>query len=626
MGKFMINHSAAAGHIVRIVRGHPLTALLVFMSCVCRPAAAEETQLYWGDTHLHTSYSTDSYGTGNERIDPNLAYRYARGIPVMHPALGSRIRIARPLDFLVVADHSDFLGLQIYAKKDGTRLAETEDGRRLKELIKNDPGSVFRIIFGRDEEFSTERLLETFRPVMQQPWLDEIEAAERNYLPGVFTSFAGWEWTSHARSRNLHRVIFSAAPADILRSFFPYSSLDSTVPEDLWRWLEQTSARTGADFIAIPHNSNMSTGLMFDMVDSDGRPLTAEYARTRARWEPVVEISQVKGSSEVHPVLSPNDEFAEFEIFRRLFFAAEPVPNAGDYARSALLRGLEVAAGTGVNPYQFGLIGSSDSHTGLSSTVEDDFYGAAARDALPEQRRAAAAEPRPASAAATMAAWELSASGLAAVWSKANTREDIAAAFRRKEVYATSGTRIALRVFGGFNFRPAYAGSKDIAGTGYARGVPMGGDLSRAPRGRALSLLIHAAKDPLGANLDRVQVIKGWLDAEGKTHERIYNAAWSGDRTLAEDGTLPAVGDTVDTDSAAYRNTIGTVQLATVWTDPDFHPGELAFYYARVLEIPTPRHQVYDAVALGMDPEETIQPKRIQERAWSSPIWYTPAR
>ncbi|MCC6202026.1 MAG: DUF3604 domain-containing protein [Gammaproteobacteria bacterium] len=602
---------------------HARGALIALLALA--PAANAETILLWGDTHLHTSHSTDSYGTGNTLIDPEQAYRYAKGMPVLHPTLRTRIRITRPLDFLVVADHSDFLGLQIFAQRDDPRLTGTEVGRRLHAIARENPSVFFRLLFSPNPEISQDAMLEAYRPLMVQPWLDEIDAAERHNEPGRFTAFAGWEWTSHRDNRNLHRVIFSAAPAESLRAFFPYSSLDSTVPEDLWAWLDRTSAATGADFIAIPHNANMSTGLMFDLIDSSGRPIDAAYARTRMRWEPVLEITQVKGTSEVHPALSPNDEFAEFEVFRRLFFNQEPKPLEGDYARSALLRGLAIEGRAGVNPYKFGMIGGSDIHTGLTSTEETDFLGVSANDLLPQTRATADQQPRPPEARATMAAWELSASGLAGVWASANTREAIAQAFQRKEVYATSGPRIALRVFAGYGFRARDAGVADIATIGYARGVPMGGDLATTSGQRAPSLLIRAQKDPQGANLDRIQVIKGWLDAAGRTHERIFDAAWAGARLHGDDGRLPPVGDTVDPASASYRNTIGAVQLAALWTDPEFDPKQRAFYYVRVLEIPTPRHQVHDAVALGMDPATTRQPLRIQERAWSSPIWYTPS-
>jgi hypothetical protein len=342
------------------------------------------------------------------------------------------------------------------------------------------------------------------------------------------------------------------------------------------------------------------------------------------RWEPVMEITQAKGTSEVHPALSPNDEFAEFEIYRHLFFAQEPTPEAGDYARSALLRGLTIEGQVGVNPYRLGFIGSSDIHTGMATLAEDNFGGAVARDILPSLRREAAARDYPPNAGARLDAWNLSASGLAAVWATDNTRDAIAQAFSRKEVYATTGTRIGLRVFGGFDFAPRDAGAADLATVGYRGGVPMGGDLTRAPRNAAPTLLIEAVKDPAGAMLDRVQVIKGWMDRAGVTHEQVFDVAWSGDRRPDSDGLLPAVGNTVDLATASYENSIGAARLATVWTDPAFDRAESAFYYVRVLEIPTPRHQVYDAVALGMDPQATGFATTIQERAYSSPIWYTP--
>jgi hypothetical protein len=600
---------------------HVLTCL-VFTLVAAAPAGAQ-TKLLWGDTHLHTAHSTDAYGSGNLFIDPEQAFRFARGLPVMHPVLRSRVQIARPLDFLVVADHSDFLGIQVYLQKDDPRLTATERGRRLRELTLQNPNAVFRMVIAGGQEFTREQLMETYKPVMMQPWLDAIDAAERNNQPGVFTAISGWEWSSHRENRNLHRVIFSDAPAMALRQFFPYSNLESERPEDLWAWLEKTSKQLSMDFIAIPHNSNMSTGLMFDRVDSWGRPFTAEYARTRARWEPVMEITQAKGTSEVHPELSPNDEFAEFEIFRRLFFAQQPRAHPADYARSALLAGLELQNQIGVNPYKLGMIGSSDIHTGMTTTEESSFGGAVARDIRPEER-AAAPRNRPPQQAASLAAWELSASGLAGVWARDNTRTGIADAFRRKEVYATSGTRIQLRVFGGFSFQPAHANAKDVAEPGYRYGVPMGADLTKAPQGKPVTLLIHAVRDPQGANLDRIQVVKGWLDQGGKAHEKIFDVAWSGNRKVGANGKLPAVGDTVNPATASYTNTIGTAQLATVWKDPEFNPAQTAFYYVRALEIPTPRHQVYDAVALGMNPADTAQPLRIQERAWSSPIWYTP--
>jgi hypothetical protein len=515
----------------------------------------------------------------------------------------------------VVSDHAELMSLQPELLKGNMLMLATEWGKRLRaELQANPRRSVMN--FKPEERPEVYKQLFTIE-IRRGTWAAQVDAAERYNEPGKFTAFAGWEWSSAPDWKNLHRVIFTPSDAATAKRFIPFSSNESQKPEDLWKWLEKTEKETGAEFIAIPHNSNLSGGLMFDMVDSAGRPITAEYARTRMRWEPVVEATQVKGTSEVHPELSPTDEFADFEIRRKLLIGTPTPANKGDYVRSALLRGLEIEQSAGANPYKFGMIGASDSHTGLSSVEENDFLGKLAMDALPQERY------RP-STPVIFPAWEMSASGIAGVWATANTREAIAAAFKRKEVYATTGPRISLRVFGGYSFTTSDANAKDVSKAGYSKGVPMGGDLWNAPKGKAPSLLIYAVKDPMSGNLDRIQVVKGWLDASGQTHEHVYNAAWAGERKLNADGKLAAVGNTVDVRTATYSNTIGTAQLATVWTDPDFNPAQRAFYYVRVLEIPTPRHSTYDAVALGIDVKETHQPATIQERAYSSPIWYTP--
>ncbi|MBZ5694813.1 MAG: DUF3604 domain-containing protein [Acidobacteriia bacterium] len=578
-------------------------------------ANSQETHLYWGDTHLHTSNSIDAFSTGNINADPDTAYRFAKGLPVLHPSLRTRVRIARPLDFLVVSDHAELMSLQTELLKGNAQMLATEWGKRLRAELQADPRrSVMN--FKPEERQEVYKQLFTIE-IRRGTWAAQVDAAERYNEPGKFTAFAGWEWSSAPDWKNLHRVIFTPSDAATAKKFIPFSSNESQKPEDLWHWLEKTEKETGAEFIAIPHNSNLSGGLMFDMVDSAGRTITAEYARMRMRWEPVVEATQVKGTSEVLPELSPNDEFADFEIRRKLLIGTPTPPNKGDYVRYALLRGLEIEQNTGANPYKFGMIGSTDSHTGLSSVEENNFLGKLAMDALPQERY------RP-SSPVIFPAWEMSASGIAGVWATANTREAIAAAFKRKEVYATTGPRISLRVFGGYSFTKIDADAKDVSKAGYSKGVPMGGDLWNAPKGKAPSLLIYAVKDPTSGNLDRIQVIKGWLDASGQTHEHVYNAAWAGERKLNSEGKLPAVGNTVDVRTATYSNTIGTAQLATVWTDPDFNPAQRTFYYVRVLEIPTPRHSTYDAVALGIDVKETHQPATIQERAYSSPIWYTP--
>lgn len=588
-------------------------------------AAADQTHLYWGDVHLHSNYSLDAYATGNTTVTPDLAYRYARGIPVKRPGLDEKVQMRRPLDFLAVTDHAEMLGLQVMLNNRDPKLVSTPWGQKLLEAHLKDPVRGAMITSGGatiqdNSPENHEKLTQIFGPeVRQATWQAEVEAAEKNNIPGKFTTLFGWEWTSMPGGKNLHRIVLSNATGPQARTFYPYSNIESARPEDLWKWMAATKQRTGVDFIAIPHNSNLSGGLMFDMVDSDGRPLSAEYARNRQMWEPVVEITQSKGTSEVRPELDPSDEFAEFEIRRKLLAGQPTPPSEADYVRSALKRGLQVQAKVGVNPYKLGVIGSTDNHTGLSSVQESGFISKLAMDAPLSQHYK---PDRP----VIFPAWEMSASGRAAVWATENTRKAIFAAFKRKEVYATTGTRITLRVFGGYGFKAADAKAKDIAAVGYRKGVPMGADLTRAPAGKAPAFLIWAAKDPLSGNLDRMQVIKGWIDGAGRSQQKIYDVAWSGKRRPGPDGKVPAVGNTVDIFTATWTNTIGATQLATVWRDPDFKPGESAFYYVRVMEVPTPRHSLYDAVALGIDPKETHEATTIQERAYSSPIWYTPAR
>lgn len=565
--------------------------LLVAGLAMAGGAQAEPLQLLWGDTHLHTSHSTDAYSGGNTLIDPDTAYRYARGEPVLHPTARTKIRLDRPLDFLVVADHSEMLGLQVQLSEGAPAPLATPSGSRLAGLLGQNPAAIFREIVRIDKPAESELVRDLHTPAVRaSAWAEVAEAADRNNDPGHFTALIGWEWSAAPGGLNLHRVVLTSADATTAKKFLPFSYYDSYRPEDLWNWLAKTEEATGAQFVAIPHNSNLSNGLMFDMVDSDGRPISAEYARERMRWEPVMEVTQVKGTSETHPLLSPTDEQAAFEIRDKLLGGGAATAAEGSFARTGLLRGLQIEARSGVNPYRFGMIGSTDSHTGLSSTSEQDFLGKMANDMLPEQRvRATGTNFR---------AWEMSASGLAAVWAESNTRQAIFDALRRKEVYATTGTRIALRVFGGFDFSTRDTRERDLDAFGHSRGVPMGSDLKQAPRNKALGLLIQAVRDPMSAPLDRVQVVKGWLDAGGQRHEQVFDAAVAGKD--------------------------GATELVTVWKDPQFDAAQHAFYYVRVLEQPTPRHQVYDAQALGIDPASTGFPLTIQERAFSSPIWYTP--
>jgi len=611
----------------RTQHGPRRTALAIGIAAAgLATAATAQTNLYWGDLHVHTNFSLDAYGVANTYVTPDEAYRFARGIPIYHEILDTKVRIDRPLDFLGVTDHASNLGIDVQVVSGDALLQSTEWGRQLIASVSEDTPWTgllgYRRSLGPDGNAMMEQV--TTLELRQSAWQKEIDAAEANYIPGTFTTFTAWEWTAMIDGKNLHRNVISNAGAEA-NQFYPFSAgqffsldgIDSNRPEALWAWLDETSARTGTDFVAIPHNSNISAGLMFDTVDSDGRPISGQYARDRMRWESLVEITQMKGTSEIRPSLAPTDEFANYEIRRKLLIGTPTPPDEGDYVRTALMRGMEIENQVGENPYRFGFVGATDGHIGMSSVEEDNFYGKIASDAklsqhLPTQRPV------------IFPAWEMSASGLTGAWAEENTRESIFAALKRKEVYATTGPRIALRVFGGFEFEAADADAIDIASVGYAKGQPMGSDLTQAPRGRAITLLIHAARDPAGANLDRIQVIKGWIDDSGEAQQKIYDVAWSGDRVPGADGKVPAVGNTVDISTALYTNDIGTAQLATVWADPDFDAGQTAFYYVRVIEIPTPRHSLYDAVALGIAPEVTNQPATLQERAYSSPIWYTP--
>ena len=449
--------------------------------------------------------------------------------------------------------------------------------------------------------------------IFQSNWDRLIVAADRHNAPGEFTALIGWEYSSQPGGKNLHRVVLTPVDGVAARQIFPFSANDSENPEDLWAWLARAYEQTGIDFIAIPHNSNLSKGAMFARTTTSGNRIDAGYARLRSHWETVVEVTQSKGTSETHLLLSPGDEFAEFEIYKKgLPGTSPPTFTEADYVRSAMKTGMEFDREFGVNPYKFGMIGSTDSHTGLASAEEDNFMGKFALDSIPENKdKGFYGYP----------GWLYSASGLAAVWARDNTREEIFAAFRRREVYGTTGPRIAVRFFGGYGFTEGDLHARDLAPAGYRKGVPMGGDLAASTH--APGFLVHAVKDPQGANLDRIQIVKSWLHADGKAKEKVFDVAWSGDRKPGPGGKLPPVGDTVNRRTAHYTNDTGAPELAVVWTDPAFNPDARAFYYVRVLQIPTPRNSLYDSVALQATPPEGY-PEVIQERAYSSPIWYTP--
>ncbi len=610
---------------------------LLLTIAVCHPAAANpDRQLLWGDTHLHTSYSFDAFLNGNHTAGPDVAYRWARGLPVIHPQHRARVRIGTPLDFLVVSDHAEFLGGVRDIYYDGIQAPDPGPldrvlywfGEwRLRSVIDAGEGAgFFRDLLpdGGEDPRQPDLLLNEFNPPpgaevsRANAWQRLIEIADRHNDPGRFTALIGWEWSSNPGGANLHRVVVSDADAERAAAFLPFGFTDSPDPKDLWAWLERTSAATGTRFVAIPHNSNISKGLMFDDRALTGERMDAAYAELRARWEPVAEITQIKGDSETHPALSPDDPFADFEPYEHYIqqspeaYQAQP----GDYVRSALKTGLQIERDVGVNPYRFGVIGSTDAHTGLSSAEEPNFWGKMAWDSIPANKQGDALT-------AGTTGWDMAAAGLAAAWADDNTRGGILDAFARREVYATTGSRIRLRVFGGWDFAAADFESADWVAQGYARGVAMGSALPPAAGAEidtAPSFLIMAGADPKSANLDRIQVVKGWLDATGAAHERVFDVAWSGDRTIGADGVLPAVGDTVDRASGTFENAIGAPELQAAWSDPDYQPGQSAFYYVRVLEIPTPRHSLLDALALEQELPAGV-PAVIQERAYSSPIW-----
>ncbi len=597
------------------------TALLLLRAL---PAAAgtagllPDRQLLWGDTHVHTLNSSDAYESGTANADIDTAYRYARGFPVIHPRTGLEIRIDRPLDFIVVADHAEMLSVFPRLRDRDPAVLATAGGRRLFELFSQDTRKALSALVKMGAGDADDAIVRDLHspPIRQAGWEAQIAAAERHNRPGEFTALIGWEWSATPGGLNLHRVVFTPADGATARKFLPLANYDTMRPEELWRFLGETRARTGAEFVAIPHNSNLSNGLMFATTDSDGRPFDAAYARERLRWEPVVEITQYKGTSETHPRLSPRDEFADHEI-RRILLTGGPVKHEpGSYVRPALLAGLGEQARIGVNPFAFGLIGASDSHSGFSSVAEGAFLGKSGEDLLPRER----AENK----LGNFGTWAISASGLAAVWADRNDRQAVFDAFRRREVYATTGPRIALRVFAGFDFRNGDERARDFAAIGYRKGVPMGGVLARSRAARAPALAIRAVKDPLGANLDRIQVVKGWRDARGELHEEVFDVAASDGRVAGPDGRLPPLAGTVDLQRASYRNTIGAAELTALWRDPQFLADAAAFYYVRVLEIPTPRHHLAEALALGLDPAAPQLPPLIQERAYSSPVWYRP--
>ena len=589
------------------------------------------TQVFWGDTHLHTGMSMDA-GAFGARLGPEDAYRFARG-EELTSSTGLQVKLGRPLDFLVVADHSDNMGFfpRLFAG-DPEMLADPT-GKKWYDMVQEGGQSgvaaAIEIIIAFSQGTFPQAL--ESRPgtaAYRSAWDETIEAAEKYNEPGKFTAFIGWEWTSNTGGNNLHRVLIYRDDGQRAGVMEPYTTLKpegSDNPRDLWNWMQAYEDKTGGQLLAIAHNGNLSNGIMFPIIESfTGKPVDLEYATTRDKWEPLYEVTQIKGDGEAHPFLSPDDEFADYETWDQgnldLSVVKEDDMLQYEYARSALQIGLQLEKELGVNPYKFGMIGSTDSHTGLATAGENNFFG-----------KHSGSEPGPERYAHPMAevddkkyeGWSMVSSGYAAVWATENTREAIFDAMMRKETYATTGPRMLVRFFGGWDFEAADAQYRLPADIGYVKGVPMGGDLKNAPYGKPPTFLLAALKDPFSGNLDRIQIVKGWLNANGERQEKVYDVVWSGDRTPGTDGKLPPVGDTVDVANATWTNTIGAPELITVWKDPDFDPDVPAVYYARVLEIPTPRWTAYEAkfYDVTMPPEV---PMTTQEREYTSPIWYTP--
>ena len=604
-------------------------------------------KLLWGDTHLHSNQSADAYTIGNSNLTPSDAFRFARGEEVISEK-GVRAKLRVPLDFLMVSDHATFLGMFKRIENRDPKILKTPLGKRWRKYMDEDNPNLFtEFVDGLngllDDTFSKEDYI----PI----WKEITENVDSFNQPGIFTALIGYEWTPAPTGDNLHRVVVFKDDAKLAQKIIPFSAIDSVKPEDLWNFLKEYNSSTGGEAISISHNSNISGGRMFPLENSYGEPIDSAYANMRNRWEPLVEATQVKGDSETHPTLSPDDAFADYETWEGNIGRSQTkrlirISNTGDckdplnykcykykenekhryngsYVRSGLRRGLEIKKKIGVNPYKFGLIGSTDNHTALAASEEDNFFG-----------KFLDSEPGPGRVDSCMAGcgrpvniadgedipsgdlwrnWQITASGYAGVWARDNTREEIFNAFKRKETYATTGPRIAVRFFGGWKFSETDSFDPNFVDLGYNKGVPMGSDLPLRGRNKSPNFLIMAAKDPNGANLERVQVVKGWTNKDGSSSEKVYDVDLSSD----------AGSNTVDVETATYKNSIGEAQFVSFWSDPDFNPKEQSFYYVRVIEIPTPRWTTYDSVIFGNKLPEFI-PSSQQERAYTSPIWYSP--
>ena len=592
------------------------------------------SHVYWGDTHLHTGFSLDA-GLFGCILGHEDAYRLARGEEIKS-STGLPVKLSRPLDWIVITDHSDMMGIAFDIQKGSPNIMAVPKGKEWAEAFQKGGEAAGKAAFDLITHFAQMKvpveLLEQYSPgskIFDGVWDDMVKTADRFNDPGRFTALIGYEWTSVPKGFNLHRNVILRDDGRRALQVVPLTTLPplgTQDPLDLYQWLADYEAKTGGQALAIAHNGNLSNGWMFPMTKTyAGGKVDKNYVQQRAKWEPLYEVTQIKGDGEAHPALSPNDEFADYENWDvgnlDLTELKKPEMLGGEYAREALKNGLALEKKLGTNPYKFGMVGATDSHTGLATAEEDNFFG---KSVSVEPSKTRISHPFIKSDLGEIPGYMIVASGYQGVWAKENTREAIFDAMERKETYATTGPRMAVRFFGGWDFTDNDLRSRAPAFIGYEKGVPMGSDLSAGTGDKAPNFMVYALRDPIGANLDRIQIVKGWLDKKGNTHERIYDVAVSDGRKIGKDGRCKTpVGNTVDLESANWTNTIGASELAAVWTDPDFNTMQDAFYYARVLEIPTPRWVLYDKVRLGAEiPKEA---KLIhQERAYTSPIWYAP--
>ncbi len=590
-----------------------IAALSTVITLTSISTFAEDRNAYFGQTHQHTSWSLDAYLIGNRLTGPAEAYEYSMGQTIKHPA-GYDVKIKTPLDFQGVTDHSEYVGVMRLVNDPSSPIYKLPIAATLRPSKDNSMVKIFQRLAGSLADGKPiEALLDP--KIVESVWQNNTELADKYYKPGKFTTFCAYEWTSMPGNQNMHRNVFFRSCKDL--PVAPFSAIDSDHPEDLWNWMDQ-QRKKGSELLAISHNANLSNGLMFPMeLDSKSKPIDAAWAQERMKNEPLTEMKQVKGTSETTPALSPNDEFASFELMNYLIGLDNSFSKPhGSYIREAYQNGVAMQAARGYNPYKMGVVGAGDSHNTATNYSQSDYFGDHGMiDPTPEVRLSG-------KVASGMTVLETGTSGLGGVWAEENTRESIFDAMQRREVFATSGVRLKVRMFGGWGYDKDMLSKSDWVKKAYAGGVPMGGDLPKT-NGKAPGFLVWAMKDPVDGNLDRIQIVKGWTK-DGQIFEKIYDVVWSGDRKPDPvTGKLPAVGNTVNISKATYTNDIGSVELKAFWTDPDFDVTQNAFYYARAIQIPTPRWSTFDAVKLGILPPGNA-PATIQERAWSTPIWYTP--